>query len=153
MSTNWNELGPRLGFAYRALDGAKSFVIRSGFRTSYYPQKLQDWAENQYASVPGYFTFQNNVTNAALSPDGFPNLGLREPQQYIAGLNTTNNININDTRLFTRGFNFSSIDPHHVDGRVMDWNFTVEKEVMANTVARIAYVGNYSTNHQQFINY
>src|SRR6185369_15667528 len=29
------------------------------------------------------------------------------------------------------------------------WNFTLEKEVMANTLARIAYVGNHSGHLQQ----
>jgi hypothetical protein len=154
MSTNWQQLGPRLGFAYRALDGARSFVVRGGYRVSYYPQKMQDWAENQYASPPGYANFQNNVIDPTLSPDGLANFGLRSPQTYIAGLNTPSSIiDINDTRLLTRGFSVASLDPKHVDGRVMDWNFTVEKEVMSNTVARIAYVGNYSTNQQQYVNY
>ena len=57
MYTNWKELGPRLGFAYRALNGHKAFVARGGFRISYYPQKMQDWAENQYASPPGRRAF------------------------------------------------------------------------------------------------
>src|SRR5215831_8358912 len=39
---NWKELGPRLGFAYQALSGKRAFVVRGGYRISYYPQKLQD---------------------------------------------------------------------------------------------------------------
>jgi hypothetical protein len=35
------------------------------------------------------------------------------------------------------------------DPYVHDWNFTIEKEVMQNTVVRVAYVGNYSGNIQQ----
>src|SRR6185295_4290503 len=41
--TNWKEFGPRLGFGYLALNGRKAFVLRGGFRMSYYPQKMQDW--------------------------------------------------------------------------------------------------------------
>jgi hypothetical protein len=152
--TNWKELGPRLGVAYRALDGAKSFVLRSGFRVSYYPQKMQDWAENQYSSPPGSASFSYSVTDTALSPDGLPNYGLRTVPKYIAGVNSTNDvININDTRTLTRGFSARVLPSNYTDGRVMDWNFTLEKEVMSNTVVRTAYVGNYSTNQQHYVGY
>jgi hypothetical protein len=154
MYTNWKELGPRLGFAYRALDGARSFVLRGGYRVSYYPQKMQDWAENQYSSPPGSATFSYSVTDTALSPDGLPNYGLRTVPKYIAGVNTTNDvININDTRTLTRGFSARVLPSNYIDGRVMDWNLTLEKEVMSNTVLRAAYVGNYSTNQQHYVGY
>src|SRR5262249_10348912 len=70
VNRNWKEFGPRLGFAYRALDGKSSFVVRGGYRVAYYPQKLQDWVGSQASSVPVGATFSNSVTNAALSPDG-----------------------------------------------------------------------------------
>ena len=35
------------------------------------------------------------------------------------------------------------------DPRVQDWNFTVEKEIMPNTVARAGYFGNHSTRLEQ----
>ena len=41
------------------------------------------------------------------------------------------------------------IDPDIADPRVHDWNLTLEKEVMANTVVRIGYVGNHTVNIQQ----
>ena len=91
------------------------------------------------------------MSNTALSPDGLPNYGLRTAPQYVAGVNTPSSIiNTTDTRLLARGFNARFIDPHHTDGRVQDWNLTVEKEVMSNTVARIAYVGNYGDRQQQW---
>ena len=116
---NWKELGPRLGFAYRALDGKKAFVIRGGYRMSYYPQKLQDWVGSQSGSVPVGASFQNTVSNTALSPDGLPNYGLRSVPQYVAGVNTPDSIiNTNDTRLLARGFDVGVLDPrsHRGDG-------------------------------------
>ena len=128
---NWKELGPRLGFAYRALEGKKAFVVRGGYRMSYYPQKLQDWVGAQSGSVPVAANFQNTVSNTALSPDGLPNYGLRSVPQYIAGVNTPDSIiNINDTRLLARGFNVGVLAPDHTEGRVQDWNLTFEKEIM-----------------------
>ena len=35
------------------------------------------------------------------------------------------------------------------DPRVQDWNLTLEKEIMANTVARAGYFGNHSTRLEQ----
>ncbi|MGH9721716.1 MAG: carboxypeptidase-like regulatory domain-containing protein [Bryobacteraceae bacterium] len=151
---NWKQLGPRLGFAYRAADGQKAFVVRGGYRVSYYPQKLQDWVGSQSSSTPVGATFTNSVTNTALSPDGLPSYGLRTVPVYTAGVNTPSSIiDTTDTRLLARGFNARFIDPHHADGRVQDWNLTFEKEVMPNTVARIAYVGNYGDRQQQWTYY
>ena len=97
---------------------------------------------------------QNSVTNTALSPDGLPNYGLRSVPQYIAGVNTPDSIiNTNDTRLLARGFNVGLLDPHHTDGRVQDWNLTFEKEIMANTVMRIGYIGNHGDHQQQEVHY
>ena len=151
---NWKQFGPRVGFAYRALDGRKSFVVRGGYRISYYPQKLQDWVGAQSSSVPVGANFTNSVTNTALSPDGLPNYGLRTVPAYVAGRSTPDSIiDTTDTRLLARGFSGRFLDPHHADGRVQDWNFTIEKEVMANTVVRAAYVGNYGDKQQQWTYY
>ena len=151
---NWKELGPRLGFAYRALDGKKAFVVRGGYRMSYYAQKLQDWVGSQSGSIPVSANFQNTVSNTALSPDGLPNYGLRSVPRYNAGVNTPDSIiDTNDTRLLARGFNVGVLDPNHTEGRVQDWNLTFEKEIMANTVVRVGYVGNYGDKQQQEIHY
>ena len=81
-------------------------------------------------------SFVNSVSNTAVSPDGLPNYGLRSAPQYIAGVNTGNDIiNINDTRTLPRGFSAYFLDPHLQDPRVQDWNFTIEKEIMDSTVA------------------
>ena len=35
---NWKQFGPRMGFAYKGLDGKKAFVLRGGFAISYYQE-------------------------------------------------------------------------------------------------------------------
>ena len=132
----------------------RAFVIRGGYRMSYYPMRLQEWILGQSDSVPVGAAFQNTVSSTALSPDGLPNYGLRSVPQYIAGVNTPDSIiNINDTRLLSRGFGLTVRDPKLSDGRVQDWNLTFEKEVMPDTVARIGYVGNYGDKQQQAVRY
>src|SRR5262249_28417475 len=77
VNRNWKQFGPRLGFAYRAFDGAKAFVLRGGYRISYYPETTG----NLYSAISNpqilSGTFQYSVTNTAQSPDGLPNFGLR----------------------------------------------------------------------------
>ncbi len=151
---NWKQFGPRAGFAYRALDGRKAFVLRGGYRISYYPETtgtLYNALSNPQIESGN---FQYSVTSTPLSPDGLPNYGLRSVPQYIAGVNTPNSIiSTTDTRLITRGnFSANRIDPNLVDPMVHDWNLTLEKEVMPNTVVRVAYLGNHTVNQSQLVN-
>jgi hypothetical protein len=151
---NWRNFGPRLGFAYRGLDGRKSFVLRGGYRLSYYTTPITNWFTSQSTPQLVSTSFQNSVTNTALSPDGLPNYGLRTVPRYVAGVNTPSSIiDINDTRLVARGFTAVHIDPKLNDPRVHDWNFTIEKEIMASTVVRLAYVGNHTGKVQQTVNF
>jgi hypothetical protein len=154
VNMNWKQFGPRAGFAYRAFDGMKSFVLRGGFRISYYPETTGTvfGAINNPQIVSG--TFTNSVTSTPQSPDGLPNYGLRSVPQYIAGVNTPNSvIDVNDTRLITRGsYSATRLDPNLVDPMVYDWNLMLEKEIMPNTVIRIGYVGNHTVNQSQAMN-
>ena len=151
---NWKQFGPRGGFAYRAFDGKKAFVLRGGFRISYYPETTGTvfGAINNPQIVSG--TFTNSVTSTPQSPDGLPNYGLRSVPQYIAGVNTPNSvIDVNDTRLITRGsYSATRLDPNLVDPMVYDWNMMLEKEIMASTVMRIGYLGNHTVNQSQAMN-
>jgi hypothetical protein len=41
--------------------------------------------------------------------------------------------------------------PHSPDPRVMDWNFTLEKEIKGDTVARAGYVGNHTDHLENLV--
>ena len=113
---------------------------------SYYTEPISNWFNSQSAAQLVSANFVNSVTNTAVSPDGLPNYGLRSVPQYIAGVNTGNNIiNINDTRTLPRGFSAYFLDPHLRDPQVQDWNFTIEKEILDSTVLRATYLGNHTT--------
>src|SRR5207244_13093534 len=104
---------------------------------SYYRSTRHDLCGSPSGSAPVGASFSNSVTHTALSPDGLPNYGLRSVPQYIAGVNTPDSIiNVTDTRLLARGFNVGLLDPNYTDGRVQEWNMSVEKEIMSNTVVR-----------------
>jgi hypothetical protein len=151
---DWKNFGPRLGFAYRALEGKKSFVLRGGYRISYYTEPISNWFNSQSAAQLVSATFENSVSDTAVSPDGLPNYGLRSAPKYVAGVNTPDSIiDINDTRTLPRGFSAYFLDPHIHDPRVQDWNLTLEKEVMTDSVVRATFLGNHTSNILQQVDF
>ena len=151
INTNYNNFGPRLGFAYRGGSGVSSFVMRGGYRISTYPIPYRSWGGSQ-GGAPSRASFSNSLTNTAQSPDGLPAYGLRSRPTIVAGVNSADAININDVRTLPRGFATGSFRGlNQPDGRVQDWNLTIEKEVMPATVARVSYIGNYSGNQEIWV--
>src|SRR5262249_54912239 len=154
MESTKRDFGPRVGFAYRAGDGAKSFVVRGGYRISYFPIPLRPWTARMRSNAPLTARFRRSVTDASLSPDGLQLYGMRSVPTIVAGQNSGNVIDISDAS------SLNSLNPGSVlasyfaanqpDPRVQDWNLTLEKEIFSNTLARVAYVGNHGGNLEQF---
>ena len=149
--TNWNNINPRLGFAYRLTNGKHATALRGGYRISTYATPYRSFS-GSFNTSPTSASFSYSVTSASLSPDGISNLGLRSVPTVVAGSNSRNVIDVNDTRALSRGFaGVTFRDPHQPDGRVQDWNFTLEREVMDNMLLRVAYVGNHGGNQEQYV--
>jgi hypothetical protein len=147
MYDEYKNFGPRIGLAYRLTNGARPFVVRSGYRLSYFPLAVRGWAVTMRSNTPTTARFYGNSYNAAVrSPDGIPNYMMRSVPTVIAGLNSADVVSLSDassvaslSRGSTSNFYF---DPHQPTSRVHDWNLTIEKELTQDTVARVAYVGN-----------
>lgn len=156
VNNNWRDLGPRLGFAYRALDGRRSFVIRGGYSLTYFPMPVYSWNDEFIKNIPFTATFTNSSTDAAQSPDGVGNYALRSAPGIIAGANSQNAVTMDNPRGLTRGgssFTVAYWNPDQPTSRVHDWNVTLEKEVMADTLIRLAYVGNHLSYQDMVDNY
>ncbi|MEK7405794.1 MAG: TonB-dependent receptor, partial [Acidobacteriota bacterium] len=155
MPGNPTNFGPRLGFAYRAGEGARSFVIRGGYRMAYFPIPLRIWTELSHFSIPLSAVFQNNVDDATQSPDGIPRYTLRSVPTVFAGVNSRDMINVTDAPALTRGSSMRVAYPHpdQPDTRTQDWNLTVEKDVTPDMVARAAYLGNHTRGLEQWNRY
>jgi hypothetical protein len=157
MASTKRDLGPRIGFAYRAGDGAKSFVVRGGYRISYFPIPLRPWTARMRSNAPLTARFRTSVTDSSLSPDGLALYGMRSVPTIIAGQNSRNVINVNDPNslasLNPGSVQASYFAPGQPDPRVQDWNITIEKEILPNTLARVAYVGNHGSHLEQFLRY
>ena len=151
---NWKNFGPHAGFAYRASDGRRPLVLRGGYSMSYFPILMQDWSQNFRLQPPYTAAFSYNPNSASLSPDGIPNYWLRTVPTVYSGVNDRNVIDLNNASSITPGSNgMPYFNPHLPDSQTQNWNLTLEKEVMRDTVARVAYVGNHSANLDQYYTY
>ncbi len=154
MSSSKRNFGPRLGFAYRAGSGASSLVLRGGYRVSYFHIPARPWVARMRSNAPLTARFNNSLTDPALSPDGIGNYGMRSAPTIIAGKNSRDAVSLAMASGLTRGSPGASyFAPNQPDARVQDWNFTLEKEIVENTLVRAAYVGNRSSNLEQFYQY
>jgi hypothetical protein len=147
---NYHDFGPHVGFAYKAFDGPKSFVLRGGLSENFYWQPAYGWNDRMRLNAPFAGFYQNYaLTTAAQSPDGLSNYGLVSVPTIVAGKNSADAVNFNNPQGITIGgdsFRASYFDPHQPSSRVWDWNLTAEKEIMKDTLLRVAYVGNHSTH-------
>jgi hypothetical protein len=156
MYNNWHDVGPHVGFAYRVLEGRRSFVLRSGFSLNYHPLPMYIWNDTFRTNMPFRSSFTNSIlTVASQSPDGQQNWGLVSVPAIVAGKNSANAIDLSNPSGITVGgtsFREGFFDPHQPTSRVYDWNFTLEKELLRDTVMRLAYVGNHASKQEVLLN-
>ncbi|MBL8292073.1 MAG: carboxypeptidase regulatory-like domain-containing protein, partial [Bryobacterales bacterium] len=142
---NWRDIGPHIGFAYRALEGRRQFIVRAGYSINYFPLPMAPWNDRMRLNAPFTGFYENRpYASTSTSPDGRRNWGLVGVPQLISGLNTANSIDLNDARALEVGgdaFQASYWGSQQPSPRVHDWNFTIEKEVMAQTVMRLSLTG------------
>jgi len=145
---------PRLGFAYRALDGKKSFVVRGGYSLSYFKNDQNSFISAFNSTTPLAATFNYLPNDATQAPDGLPNYGLRSVPVYVNGVNSRDAISLDQPRGITRGTAQANyFSPDLPDSRVHSWNLTFEKEVADSTVARAGYVASHSSRLPMFDSY
>jgi hypothetical protein len=150
VNKNYTNFGPRLGFAYRAGDGTRPFVIRGGYRISYFHLPMSDWAARMRANSPMDAWFSNDFTSAEYAPDGIARWGMRSVPTLIAGENTANAVTLDNANSLTPGSAWVSYMAREMpDPRVQDWNLTFEREIAESTVARAGYFGNHTSRLEQ----
>lgn len=154
MTSPKRDFGPRLGFAYRLGEGGGAAVIRGGYRISYFHIPARPWVARMRSNAPLTARFRTSLTDPALTPDGIGNYGMRSVPTIIAGENSRNAVTLEQASGLTRGsVNASYFAQNQPDARVQDWNFTMEKELWRDTVARASYVGNHADHLEQFYRY
>ena len=100
--------------------------------------------------------YQNyQLTDGSQSPagDGINNWGLVNAPTIVAGKNSANAVTFDKPMGITPGtesFQNAYFNPNQPTSRVHDWNLTAEKEIMRDTVLRVAYVGNKATYQDSY---
>lgn len=145
------------GFAWAATRGNRPLVVRGGYTIAYYPLPIYDQLEQMRSSIPFETEPFYEPDDSCCWPDGHGGWSLRSVPTWVAGLNTNTTDVFSGLGTGTAGLSPGNltatfIDPHFPDTRVQDWNFTLEKKVMANTVARVAWVGNHTDDLDVFNN-
>jgi hypothetical protein len=144
-------LGPRAGLAYKIGGSRKPLILRTGYSLFVYPPPLRNFNAAIRSNPPFQATFVRSFTSASLSPDGLPNLAMRSVPTIIAGLNSENAIDPRQPGGVARGgFTTNYFDPEQPLTRVSEWNLTLERELFAGIVGRVAYVGNHGFHLEQF---
>ena len=154
-TSNKHDFAPRIGFAYKLTGRARPFVLRGGYALSYFHLNLNMWSQRMRQNAPMNVRFYNSLTQAAYSPDGIPNLGLRTVPTIIAGQNSTSDIiNTGNANSIQPGSPFVDYFAlNQPDPRVHNWNLTLEKEVPWNVIVSVSYVGNHSYANEQLYNF
>jgi len=146
------DFGPRVGFAYRLPGGNRAMVLRGGYRISHFTVPLRAWTASQRSNAPYYGRLNSNINGSDRSPDGINNWFMRSVPTIVAGVNSKDAIDVENVTSITRGGVYANyFAPEQPNTRVQDWNLTLEKEVMSNTVVRASYVGNH-TDHLEILN-
>jgi hypothetical protein len=138
---------PRVGAAYRLTQGAHPVVVRGGYSIFQFNQPLRMTSGYGYASSPQSATLQVNPDSAATSPDGLSNYLLRAVPTVVAGANSASLMDTAQATGIVPGKAYEYfVNPHLPTPRAQEWNLTFEKEVMANTVASVGYIGTHASN-------
>jgi len=160
VSNNWHDIGPHVGFAYRALDGRKSFVLRAGYALNFYPLAIWGWNDSMKNNAP-WRQDPSNVdpyNTSSTSPDGVQNYGLVTSPAVNSAHNFTNILGgLNSAHVFNGAaspndalnngnINDAFFDQNSPSPRIHNWNVTVEKELPAKTVLKLSYIANHTSN-------
>ncbi|MEP7361628.1 MAG: carboxypeptidase-like regulatory domain-containing protein [Acidobacteriota bacterium] len=129
--TDWNNIGPRFGFAWNALPRT---VLRGGYGITYSPiQTRYNGTTNiGFSSTTPYFSSLDGVTPVGVLSNPFPN-GVAQPPGSADGL------------LTALGTSFASLVRPGPVAYNQQWSFNIQRELTPNLLFDAAYVGSKGT--------
>ena len=146
--SNYFDFGPRMGFAYRALDGRRQFIIRGGYGLYIAPIPMRTLLSAFSNMLPFRATYSYNMNAAAQSPDGNSNYLLRNVPTVVAGQNSASIIDLNKPLSVGRGQSVFGMGPLP-SMKIHEWNLALEKQISESTVVRLRYNGKHGVNADQ----
>ena len=147
--SNLYDFGPRMGVAYRFLDGRKAFILRGGYGLYLSGLPVRTVVTQFAGQLPFKATYQYNPNSSAYSPDGTSSYLLTHPSSIIAGVNSTSVVDTTNPNSLGIGQSIAALDPTLPTSKVSEWNVEIEKEIGHNMVVRFKYDGKHGWHLDQ----
>ncbi len=135
-ASDWNNIGPRFGFAYR-IPGKTETVIRGGAGIFYGPtisNTIGDVASSGFSTSASYAVAQAETQTVLQLRDGFP-AAARQPLTPGFGAVPAGQ---------TPNTSVSFFNPKQVAPISYQYNFGIQREVANNLLVELGYIGNVS---------
>ncbi len=151
---SWNNIMPRVGFAWTPSFGKNGTVVRGGYGRYIYPVPIRNSVRYLTSVYPFVATYSQNYNSAQQSPDGLPNYLLRAPIPVVAGQNSSNVVNSSTIDSLLPGITMSTtLDAEYPPATVDTANFTIEQPFGDGSVLRATYVYTHGDNLDQNFEY
>ncbi len=141
--TQWNNISPRIGFAYRL---GNSLVLRGGYGRTFTPSNT-GFNANSFSYGMAPFANGANPKPYGLTPNGVPVGRFEDPQntQVIVAPGA-----VQDPTLYGSVYNNTGADSFRKrgfkNGQVDQWNFFIERSFGKDWLASVGYVGSHASN-------
>jgi hypothetical protein len=140
MNDDWNNLSPRLGFAWPPRSGPRATVLRGGYGVFFvrpFPRLYNNFVE----SAPFSPTINLNAVDIQ-NPYG--SSGVRNPFPPFAPVDLRSDVP------FSFPMPYAYFQQDWGAGYSQAWNLTVEQQLASDWLLRLAYLGNKGTHLQTF---
>ena len=134
--TDWNNVGPRLGFAYR-LPGKRDTVIRGGAGVFFGPtvsNTIGDVASLGFSTSASYSAAQGESQSSLILRNGFPAAARQPLTPGFGAVPVGQKVNTS----------VSFFNPRQVAPISYQYNLGIQREVAPNLLLEVGYIGNVS---------
>ena len=142
VSISKHDFSPRVGFAYNPHLGTKHLVVRGGYGMYYFPIPARTFSELRL-NPPMQGTLPVELERCGLHRGRLAQRALRYAPDVITGVNSANAIRIAPP---SPGIQMTALNPDLPTARAHQYNFTIEHEVIKDTVVRAGFIGTAGRN-------
>jgi hypothetical protein len=147
------DFGPRAGVAYRLGERLHSPVLRAGYGLYYFPIHSFGYEAGMRSNPPESDLYTYSFNSSQNQP--LQNWALLSAPTVIAGRNSANVMNVAAANAIAPGSMNPIVyfNPNLPTSRAHQWNVTLEKEIMENTVVGVSWVGTAGRDLDQSFQY